>query len=213
MNTTPPKRRGRPPRLARSREETREALLRAGVVAMTSHGFTASGLEQILSTVGVPKGSFYYYFASKEAWGQAVLAYYDQFFRRMLSKSLDNPTLAPLDRLADFVAQAAAGMEKYAFTRGCLVGNLGQEGPLLSAALCTQLEDVLQGWQAMLAVTLEAARRAGDLAQTADCAALAAFFWIGWEGAVLRARLTRTPAPLHLFLHGFMAGLPRISHD
>lgn len=37
---------------------------------MTSHGFTASGLEHILSTVGVPKGSFYYYFASKEAWGR-----------------------------------------------------------------------------------------------------------------------------------------------
>ncbi|MEN3754566.1 TetR/AcrR family transcriptional regulator [Mangrovibacter sp. SLW1] len=62
------KRRGRPPKEGRSREETQQALLRAGTEAMTSNGFTASGLDQILKSVGVPKGSFYYYFSSKEAW-------------------------------------------------------------------------------------------------------------------------------------------------
>lgn len=204
------KRRGRPPKEGRSREETQQALLRAGTEAMTSHGFTASGLDQILKSVGVPKGSFYYYFSSKEAWGMAVLEWYDAFFRRMLEKHLNNTARPPLSRLADFVDQACAGMAKYQFTRGCLVGNLGQEGPLLSADFCARLEAVLQGWQALVEQTLQAARDDGTLAPGADCAQLAAFFWIGWEGAVLRARLTRSEDPMRLFLAGFLAGLPRI---
>ncbi|MNP86712.1 Transcriptional regulator AcuR [compost metagenome] len=49
----------------------------------------------------------------------------------------------------------------------------------------------------------------GELAAEADCEELAAFFWIGWEGAVLRARLTRDNVPLDVFIRGFLAGLRR----
>jgi TetR/AcrR family transcriptional repressor of nem operon len=38
---------------------------------------------------------------------------------------------------------------------------------------------------------------------------MAEFFWIGWEGAVMRARLVKNGAPLDTFIAGFVAGLPR----
>lgn len=43
---------------------------------MTNKGYTAVGLAEVLSTAGVPKGSFYYYFKSKEEFGQALLEEY-----------------------------------------------------------------------------------------------------------------------------------------
>ncbi|MOA45866.1 Transcriptional regulator AcuR [compost metagenome] len=72
-----------------------------------------------------------------------------------------------------------------------------------------QLEAVLRDWQARLAACLRAAQADGSLAPGVDCDELAAFFWIGWEGAVLRARLVRSDAPLQTFIRGFLALLPR----
>src|SRR4051794_35760219 len=60
----PPHRRGRPPKRVPSYGETREALIRAGVAALSEKGFSATGLDEILRSVGVPKGSFYHYFPS-----------------------------------------------------------------------------------------------------------------------------------------------------
>ena len=51
------------------------------------------------------------------------------------------------------------------------------------------------------------AKAAGELAPQQDCKALAAFFWIGWEGAVLRAKLERSAAPLAVFAEGFFASI------
>ncbi|KPY79071.1 TetR/AcrR family transcriptional regulator [Pseudomonas syringae] len=51
---------------------------------MTNKGYTAVGLAEVLSTAGVPKGSFYYYFKSKEEFGQALLEeYFSEYLGRV----------------------------------------------------------------------------------------------------------------------------------
>jgi len=60
-----------------------------------------------------------------------------------------------------------------------------------------------------LSTCFDAARQAGELPANANCAELAAYFWIGWEGAVLRARLVQNDSPLNIFIAGFLRGLPR----
>ena len=72
-----------------------------------------------------------------------------------------------------------------------------------------RLRATFEDWQHRLAECLGAAQQAGELAGSADTAALAAFFWIGWEGAVLRAKLERSDGPLVLFAQFFFNGLPR----
>jgi len=62
---------------------------------------------------------------------------------------------------------------------------------------------------ARFARCLVAAQEAGELSQQVDCRQLAAFFSIGWEGAVLREKLEQSAEPLEIFAHGFFAGLPR----
>lgn len=202
-------RRGRPPKLDRDQRETREALLHAGMALLTEQGFLATGIDAVLKQVGVPKGSFYHYFASKEAFGRAVLQRYGAYFAAKLDRWLLDDSRPPLARLTDFVDDARAGMARYAWRRGCLVGNLGQEVTQLPEGFREQLDAVLRDWQARLAACLRAAQREGSLAATVDCDELAAFFWIGWEGAVLRARLVQDDAPLATFIRGFLALLPQ----
>lgn len=72
-----------------------------------------------------------------------------------------------------------------------------------------QLQAVFADWQARLAACLRLAQQAGEMSATADAEQLAAFFWIGWEGAVLRAKLAQSAEPLTVFARFFLAGLPR----
>jgi TetR/AcrR family transcriptional repressor of nem operon len=200
-------RRGRPPKDPRAHGDTRETLIRAGLELLTSQGFTATGLDTVLKLAGIPKGSFYHYFDSKEAFGRALMDAYDAYFCTMLDRWLLDTTRPALERLAAFVDNARTGMARYDYTRGCLVGNLGLEVGILPEDYRLRLEAALQGWQTRVRACLADAQREGHVAHNADLDALAAFFWIGWEGAVLRARVVRDASPLQTFFDGFIAGL------
>ncbi|WP_136246894.1 acrylate utilization transcriptional regulator AcuR [Halomonas borealis] len=202
-------RRGRPPKVPRDDPDTRAALIRSGVEVLTEQGFAVSGIDGILKRVGVPKGSFYYYFDSKEAFGRAVMEHYGAFFARKLDGHLRDASQSPLRRLEAFAADARQGMARHDFRRGCLVGNLGQEAGGLPEGYRQWLRDTLADWQRRVARCLREARAVGELAEDADCDRLAEAFWIGWEGAVMRARLEGGARPLDIFMSTYLDGLPR----
>ena len=206
-NTTTKSRRGRPPKAAGSSRDTRAELIRSGLAHLTENGFAASGIDTILKKAGVPKGSFSFYFASKEAFGHAVLNSYAEYFAGKLKNALTNTNLPALERIAAFVDSAKEGMAKHDFKRGCLVGNLGQEVDGLPESFRSRLIDIFQSWQDQLAVCLEEAKVSGDIPATTNCAATAEYFWTGWEGAVSRAKLERSARPLDNYLTCFMNGL------
>lgn len=169
-----------------------------GQAGMTHHGAIVHEAE---------KGSFYHYFENKDAFGQALITRYADYFARKLERHFSDTTRAPLARIRDAIADLQAGMARHEFRRGCLVGNLGQEMGSLPEAFRTQLSDVFADWQQRLARCLREAQAGGEIPEHIDCDEAASFFWIGWEGAVLRAKLERRMAPLELFVRHFFAGL------
>jgi len=202
-------RRGRPPKISRENQDTRAELIRSGLEHLTEYGFSSSGIEPILKKVGVPKGSFYHYFANKEAFGQAVIENYANYFINKLDACLLDQGFAPLTRISNFVESAKVGMERHQFKRGCLVGNLGQEVDLLPESFRQQLIDIFFAWQRRLASCLSEAQAEGSLSVAANCELLAEHFWVGWEGAVSRAKLVRSSQPLDNYLSHFMMTLSK----
>lgn len=203
------KRRGRPPKHSLNNVDVRAALIRSGIKVLTEQGFASAGIDGILKRVGVPKGSFYYYFSSKEAFGYTILEHYGAYFAKKLDRHLLNDTLPPLLRISAFVEDAKKGMQRHKFQRGCLVGNLGQEVNGLPQGYRTCLQAILIDWQQRIAVCLREAQRLGAIPASADCGRLAEAFWIGWEGAVMRARLEAQIRPLDTFLDTFLDGISR----
>lgn len=201
MTTSPTvkRRRGRPPKTGATGIETRERLLQSGVETLTEKGFSATGLDEILRRVSVPKGSFYHYFASKNDFGTALIQRYADYFAHKIDRILQDDARKPLERMKRFVADAVSGMARYGYKRGCLVGNLGQEMGNLPEIFREQLKSVFIDWQSRVAICLEAAKIEGQITPDADCDKLAEVFWIGWEGAVLRAKLEKSPKPLIAF--------------
>ena len=200
------RRRGRPPKSGEV-GATREALIRAGVIAFAEKGYSSIGLEELLGSAGVPKGSFYYYFASKEAFGLEIIEAYTAYFTRKLDHWFGDESIPPLERIRNFAADAQAGMARYDYHRGCVIGNLAQEMGALPDSFRERLTEVFADWERRLARVLSAALACGDITPDSDCGELAAFFWVGWEGAVLRAKLERSGRPLELFARTFLTQL------
>lgn len=199
--------RGRPRKDLGENQQAREILIRKGMELLTEKGFINTGLTELLAETNIPKGSFYHYFKSKDAFGLEVLQTYGAYFDRLLDGYLLDESVTPLQRLRNFITGAVGWIEKHEFKRGCLIGNMGQEASALDQVFCEQLEGVFEGWQARIAACLELARDTGDIPLETDCTEMGAFFWIGWEGAVLRAKLIKSTAPLTLFETVFFAQL------
>jgi TetR/AcrR family transcriptional repressor of nem operon len=205
-----PKRpRGRPAKNGADYADTRAALVRAGMETLTEHGLNAGTLDIVLTRTGIPKGSFYHYFENKNAFVDAALTSYAGYFARKLARHFaagDSPALL---RLQAFIDDAADGMARHDFRRGCLVGHLGQEVSSLDEALRERLEQIFKDWELSLTQCLLDGVRRGEIDPMADCPALAHAFWVGWEGAILRARLTRSAGPLRAFTSLFFRAVPR----
>ena len=183
----------------------RAELIRIGVAILTEKGFYNTSLDEIVKIAGVPKGSFYYYFKSKDIYTIAVIQTYSDYFNRKLDKHLSNLEQSPLNRIRSWTEDACEGLAKYDFKRGCLVGNLGQELATLDENYRVALRDVLDSWCKKIEGCLDEAKQVGEISPSANTAALSKFFWNAWEGAVLYTKLDKSRAALDLARDAFFS--------
>ncbi len=177
----------------------REKLLDAGVEIFHRCGFNGCGVQEITEAAGVPKGSFYNHFASKEALGAAVLDRYWQQRGGATLRILEDGEFRPRERLRRHFAAMAANMAKGGYTGGCLIGNLGAELSDQSKLVCERLVAVFAGWTGSVETCIRQAQREGDIRADCDAGVLAAFLINSWEGAVLRAKVDKNAAPFEEF--------------
>jgi TetR/AcrR family transcriptional repressor of nem operon len=90
-----------------AKPNVRERLLDAGVEAFHRRGFNGCGVQEITEAAGVPKGSFYNHFASKEALGAAVLDRYWQQRGDTTLRILEDRDVRPRERLWRYFATMA----------------------------------------------------------------------------------------------------------
>ncbi|WP_414465234.1 TetR family transcriptional regulator C-terminal domain-containing protein [Klebsiella michiganensis] len=199
--------RGRPRKTESTYADTRNDLIRSGLELLTQNGFLTTGVDAIVKNANVPKGSFYYYFKSKEEYAQTVLNAYNSFFEHKLKKHLHESSCTPMVRLDNFINDACEGIKKYKFTRGCLVGNMMQESPGLPQSFIKLLQNILESWQALVAACLSDALSLGEISSNMNETQLAALFWSGWEGAVMRAKLYCSTQPVCDFWSYFKASV------
>ena len=54
----------------------RQHIIDVARAIITHKGYSAVGISEIVKAADIPKGSFYYYFPSKEAFAEALLEHY-----------------------------------------------------------------------------------------------------------------------------------------
>ncbi len=183
-----------------SKEKTRDILLEAGKKTFLEKGYNNSGIEAILQAAGVPRGSFYYYFESKEDFGLKVLDRFAECFDETLDRFLGDTSVPPLDRLRNYFESKFTKLESDQCRKGCLVGILSQEMAEQSEIFRARLEEIFESWVDRYAGCLKEAQDAGDIPADLDVHELAEFWLNAWQGAMLRAKSMRSAAPLRTFL-------------
>lgn len=182
-------------------KETKATLLETGKKVFLERGYNNSGIEAILQAAGVPKGSFYYYFDSKEDFGLQVLDRFAECYKAEAARFLDDRSVGPLERLRRLFEAKCERLGSQHCRCGCLVGNLSQEMADQSEAFRAKLEEIFKWWCGRYAECLAEAQQAGEIPAHLDVHELAEFWLNSWQGAVLRAKTTRSIAPLRTFLN------------
>jgi TetR/AcrR family transcriptional repressor of nem operon len=178
---------------------TRDHLLATGLRVMHAQGFNATGVQDITQAAGVPKGSFYNHFDSKEGFGAEVLGrYWEERASRALSL-LSDETRTPLDRLKAYFAAKTRVEAKKNAGQGCMIGNFSAEMAGQSRLVRDRLAAVLAAWTRMLATCIAEAQAAGQIRNPADAETLAAFLIDAFEGAVLRMKVDQDSGALARF--------------
>jgi TetR/AcrR family transcriptional repressor of nem operon len=181
--------------------DVRRHILEVARPLLLRKGFTAVGLAEVLAAARVPKGSFYHYFGSKEAFGEAMLDGYFTDYLARIDILFAQPGSAAQRLLAFFDdwLDSQTGDEAQ---RRCLAVKLGAEVCDLSESMRAALDRGTRAVMAKLAHCIEEGHADGSLAALPDAQLAAAMLYQSWFGASLLAKIARDRAPLDTAMAG-----------
>jgi TetR/AcrR family transcriptional repressor of nem operon len=186
---------------------TKQRLLDAGMSMLLEHGYNDLGILALLEATGTPKGSFYHHFKGKEDFALQVVDQYLGDVDQALAACLDQPGTPPLERLRSFFETTRERYRAEGYM-GCLLGGLGQELSGVSELFRRKIEACFAALAERFARCLDEAQRQGEIPGDAEPRQLASLLVDCWEGAALRSRLRRDPAPLDAMLDFYFGAVP-----
>ena len=182
------------------RPDIRQEILTAGTKALYLKGYNGTGVKDIVDAAGVPKGSFYNYFPSKEDFALEALRHAVDSMFAQFDAMLTDKTLPPLQRIQRLFQQNIDGIvAEGRYCHGCLIGNLCQELADTHDRLAKETERLFERHKQALATCLREAQAANDLHGDKDVETLAEFIFNSWEGALMRMKASKSSAPLDAF--------------
>jgi TetR/AcrR family transcriptional repressor of nem operon len=177
----------------------REALLAAGQELIHGRGVNGSGVKDYTDAAGVPKGSFYSYFDSKEAFVIAVVEQHWQAVDDAYGPILRDSAFSPTERLVRYFRALADDFEVRDFALGCLIGNITLEVAPSSTRSRRAIAGLFERWEGSLVACLRDAQAAGELAADRDVEELAALLIEAWEGAAMHGKVGHDRRPYDRF--------------
>lgn len=180
-----------------ARPGVRQQLVDASLEVFQAQGFNGSSVQDLTDAAGVPKGSFYNHFASKEAIAVAAVALYIE--RANGVEVLRDTKLAPLERIRRHFRTKWKSKKDLGYTEGCLLGSLSSEIGDTHDTARAEFVRVFKGWSNGLARALQEAQDSGDISKDLDPAMLARFILNAWQGTLVRMKAEKSEEPFKDF--------------
>jgi TetR/AcrR family transcriptional regulator, transcriptional repressor for nem operon len=181
-----------------ARPNVRQKIIDAGLRVLIEKGFNGCGVQDITAAAGVPKGSFYNHFESKEVLGAEVVECYGRNNPRR--NVLADTSIPPMQRLRTHFERLNASYTEARFGQGCLLGNFSAELADQSQLIRERLANLYLSWSTDIATVIAEAQAGGSIATKTPAADLAAFLLDAYEGALLRARVEKSGRAFDRFM-------------
>lgn len=182
-------------------EQKSEELLEKGMEILWSKGYNATSVNDIVQAADVPKGSFYFYFDSKEDFAVKALDTY--FAKNYLpaKEILDDTSRSPKQRLLDFYEFRCAVLKNELECKmGCLACNLGTEMAEHSEKIRSAIvakEDKIRN---EIAQVVHEAQINGEMDNDLEPRDIVAFFEDAGKGAMTTMKELRSAYPVDNYM-------------
>ncbi|TXN37030.1 TetR/AcrR family transcriptional regulator [Flagellimonas hymeniacidonis] len=183
-------------------EQKCDMLLEKGMEILWSKGYNATSVNDIVKAADVPKGSFYFYFDSKEDFAvKAIGAYFDQHFTPAKDILL-NKSRTPKERILDFYEFRSLVLKNDLDCKmGCLACNLGSEMAEHSEKIRSVIVANEEQVQNLITETVVEAQKAGDIDDKLNAADIVAFFEDAGKGAMTSMKELKDSYPIDNFMN------------
>jgi TetR/AcrR family transcriptional regulator, transcriptional repressor for nem operon len=171
-------------------KETRQHILDTGYKLIVSKGFSSVGLTEILQSAGVPKGSFYYYFKSKEQFGEEIISNYFREYLVALENIFQLRGSSAYNRLMEYWQRWIETQSDSCVDQKCLVVKLSAEVADLSEPMRIALLNGSSQVVQRIARCIEAGIDDESIVMS-NAAVTAEFLYNMWLGATLMSKLQR----------------------
>ncbi|MEU5836235.1 TetR/AcrR family transcriptional regulator [Streptomyces diacarni] len=182
--------------MPRVQGDTRRSILNTAQRIMARKGFSAVGINEVLSAAGVPKGSFYHFFGSKDAFGEAMIRAYFTDYLADMDRTLAEPDLTSAQRLTNYWQNWYETQSVDECQGKCLVVKLGAEVSDLSEVMRIALKEGTTAVIDRLERTIAAGLEDGSLTTDASARDTAQALYDMWLGASVLVKIHRHLGPL-----------------
>jgi TetR/AcrR family transcriptional repressor of nem operon len=174
----------------------REKIVAAAAERFHALGYNACGVQEIVDSAGVPKGSFYNYFKAKELLAREVL---NNYWADAGLDILADKSIVPLERLRRHFQHIVSRYKKFGFENGCLVPKFMHEVSDSTPLLRTDLRRQVARWTALIAEAIRAGQADRTISNSIDAETTARFLIESWGGATGAMKLAASRAPIDDF--------------
>ncbi|MFJ9566937.1 TetR/AcrR family transcriptional regulator [Streptomyces fuscichromogenes] len=176
--------------------DTRRIILDTAQRIMARKGYSAVGINEVLAEAGVPKGSFYHYFASKDAFGEAMLKSYFAGYLTDMDGVLAPSGRSAAERLMAYWQQWRETQSIEECQGKCLAVKLGAEVADLSESMRLALKEGTSAIVDRIEHTIADGLEDGSLSVDSEAREVAQALYDMWLGASVMAKIHRSPTPL-----------------
>ncbi|WP_111895459.1 TetR/AcrR family transcriptional regulator [Acinetobacter sp. MB5] len=175
----------------------KEKILEAGLHLIHQNGFNGCSVQDITSFAGVPKGSFYNHFASKD---ELALYALDRFWTNGEERRdvLKNNNIEPVVRLHEFFNLLTKAIINNNYENGCLIGNMSTE-LAIHPVFRDRLTSLYESWKHSVEQCVQEAQDKKQIKVNLPAASIADFLINSWEGATMRAKVEMNSKPFEEF--------------
>jgi len=181
-------------------EEKKLIIIKEGLKALYRKGYNATGVKEITDAAGIPKGSFYNYFCSKEDFAVAAMQDFTNKELAMIEEILTDEQSSPLGRIENLYRMKIEHfISKGRYSFGCFLCNITLEMADISEVIAAEATNAFEKEYQPIIDCLQEAKDNGELEQQSDIYQIADLLRNSWLGALVIMKANKNEKPLLSF--------------
>lgn len=181
-------------------KHNKEDILETGYQVLRKNGYHDVGINQILKEAGIPKGSFYNFFESKEDFARQVVEYYGCNNSKWIETLFDESKESPINKLKSFYQLLVSYNEQDDYNGGCLVNTMSNEIGRNSDVLAKELDKQFVGWLTIIEDVVSEGQKLGEITMAYTALEIAEYLHSGFFGTFSRMKVTRSRTYMDIWI-------------